>query len=60
MKYLFYLCVFCFAPNNNAHPLTPTFYVSYIAGYPVSGQPDIQQVNLDIRQVKPDIRPDTG
>ena len=26
--------MFCFAPNNNAHHLTPTFYVSYIAGYP--------------------------
>ena len=34
MKYLFYLCVFCFAPTNNAHHLTPTFYVSYLAGYP--------------------------
>ena len=57
MKYLFYLCVFCFAPNNNAHHLTPTFYVSCLAGYPagysVSGQPDIRP---DIRQVKPDTK----
>ena len=34
--------MFCFAPNNNAHHLTPTFYVSYLAGYPVTGQPDIR------------------
>ena len=28
--------MFCFAPTNNAHQLTPTFYVSYLAGYPAS------------------------
>ena len=45
MKYLFYLCVFCFAPNNNAHHLIPTFIsrriskirpAGYLAGYPAS------------------------
>ena len=59
----FYLCVFCFAPNNNAHCSSSHSYFLCIlynrisgiqpAGYPVSSQPGIQQV-------KPDIRPDTG